>query len=281
MTDLLEIIQQRLARLPKAECKVGQAILHSPEAAIHTSIASMARRAGVSEPTVNRFCRSLAFKGYPDFKLKLAQSLASQGSFLRREIRPTDNLQAVTQKVVHSTISSLQELEQSIDLNALQQAIDLLSAATRIHFYGLGASGPVALDALNKFFRLGIPVEATTDYLMQKMSAALATPSSVYVVISYTGRTRPLIEVAAEAAAQGGHVIALTTPGSPLAKVAGVTVGIPTHEDTDLYTPMVSRLLHLTLIDILLSGVTLAKGASVEQQFRKVKQALASTRKLT
>lgn len=281
MTDLLDLIQQRLSQLPKAECKVGHAILHNPEAAIHTSIASMASLAGVSEPTVNRFCRSLSCKGYPDFKLKLAQSLASHGSFLRREITPTDSLQSVTQKVVHSTISSLQELEQSIDLNTLQQAINLLSAAERIHFYGLGASGPVALDALNKFFRLGIPVEATTDYLMQKMSAALAKPSSVYVVISYTGRTRPLIEVAAEASAQGGKVIALTTPGSPLAKVADVTVGIPTHENTDLYTPMVSRLLHLTLIDILLSGVTLAKGDEVEQHFRKVKNALASTRRLT
>lgn len=281
MTDVLELIQQHLDQLSKSERKVATAILASPETAIHTSIASMASLADVSEPTVNRFCRSIHCKGFPDFKLKLAQSLATNGSFVRREIAPNDDMGTVVEKVVHSTISSLQDLERQIDLHALKLATDILCSAERIHFYGLGASGPVAYDALNKFFRLGIPVEATTDYLMQKMTAAMASHNSAFVVISYTGRTQPLIEVAGEAAANGGRVIALTTPGSPLSDVANVTVGIPARENTDLYTPMVSRLLHLTLIDILLSGVTLAKGGEVEENFKKVKGALASTRRLT
>ncbi len=281
MTDILEMIQQQMSQLSKSEKKVAEAVMASPETAIHTSIASMATLADVSEPTVNRFCRSITCKGFPDFKLKLAQSLATSGSFVRREISPQDDMGTVVEKVIHSTIFSLQDLERQIDQHALRLATDILTDAKRIHFYGLGASGPVALDALNKFFRLGIPVEATTDYLMQKMTAAMADKDNAFVVISYTGRTQPLIEVAGEAAANGGKVIALTTPGSPLSDVATVTVGVPARENTDLYTPMVSRLLHLTLIDILLTGVTLAKGPEVEENFKRVKGALASTRRLT
>ncbi|MFC3852662.1 transcriptional regulator HexR [Salinispirillum marinum] len=281
MTDVIELIQTHFAQLSKSEKKVAEAILAAPENAIHTSIASMAILAGVSEPTVNRFCRSIQCKGFPDFKLRLAQSLASTGSFVRREISAQDDMGTVVEKVIHSTISSLQELEKQIDHHALRQSVDILSHASRIHFYGLGASGPVAHDALNKFFRLGMPVDATTDYLMQKMTAAMAQPDSAFVVISYTGRTQPLIEVAAEAATNGGKVIALTTPGSPLSEVATVTVGVPTRENTDLFTPMVSRMLHLTLIDILMTGVTLAKGESVEENFRKVKGALSSTRRMS
>lgn len=281
MTDILELIQQQMNQLSKSEKKVAEAVMASPETAIHTSIASMATLADVSEPTVNRFCRSIQCKGFPDFKLKLAQSLATSGSFVRREISPQDDMGTVVEKVIHSTIFSLQDLERQVDHHDLRLATDILSSAERIHFYGLGASGPVALDALNKFFRLGIPVEATTDYLMQKMTAAMATPKGAFVVISYTGRTQPLIEVAGEAAANGGKVIALTTPGSPLSDVATVTVGIPARENTDIYTPMVSRLLHLTLIDILLTGVTLQKGPEVEDNFKRVKQALSSTRRLT
>lgn len=281
MTDILELIQQQMNQLSKSEKKVAEAVMASPETAIHTSIASMATLADVSEPTVNRFCRSIHCKGFPDFKLKLAQSLATSGSFVRREISPQDDIGTVVEKVIHSTIFSLQDLERQVDHHDLRLATDILSAAKRIHFYGLGASGPVALDALNKFFRLGIPVEATTDYLMQKMTAAMANPDGAFVVISYTGRTQPLIEVAGEAAANGGKVIALTTPGSPLSDVATVTVGIPARENTDIYTPMVSRLLHLTLIDILLTGVTLQKGPEVEDNFKRVKQALSSTRRLT
>ncbi|WLD59292.1 transcriptional regulator HexR [Salinispirillum sp. LH 10-3-1] len=279
MSDVIELIQTHFDRLSKSEKKVADAILASPETAIHTSIASMAVLANVSEPTVNRFCRSIQCKGFPDFKLRLAQSLASHGSFVRREISPQDDMGTVVEKVIHSTISSLQELEKQIDHHALRQSVDILTSAKRIHFYGLGASGPVAQDALNKFFRLGVPVDASTDYLMQKMTAAMATPDTAFVVISYTGRTQPLIEVAAEAAMNGGKVIALTTPGSPLSEVATVTVGAPSRENTDLFTPMVSRMLHLTLIDILMTGVTLAKGDTVEENFRKVKSALSSTRR--
>ncbi len=48
-----------------------------PQNAIHLSIATLAQLADVSEPTVNRFCRKMDTKGFPDFKLRLAQNLAN------------------------------------------------------------------------------------------------------------------------------------------------------------------------------------------------------------
>ena len=75
--NLLEQIQSRLEELNKAERKVAEVILSNPQQATRFSIAALAQAAKVSEPTVNRFCRSFDVSGYPELKLQLAQSLAS------------------------------------------------------------------------------------------------------------------------------------------------------------------------------------------------------------
>lgn len=63
--NMLEKIQSRLENLSKSERKVAEVILATPAQAIHSSIAALALEAGVSEPTVNRFCRSLETRGFP------------------------------------------------------------------------------------------------------------------------------------------------------------------------------------------------------------------------
>ena len=54
--NLLAVIQRQLSELNKSEAKVAKAILNAPEEATRSSIASLAAAAGVSEPSVNRFC---------------------------------------------------------------------------------------------------------------------------------------------------------------------------------------------------------------------------------
>ena len=53
--NLLMIISNELDSLNKSERKVADAIMLDPEAATHSSIASLALKASVSEPSVNRF----------------------------------------------------------------------------------------------------------------------------------------------------------------------------------------------------------------------------------
>lgn len=61
--NTLENIQNSMDLLSKSERKVAEVILASPQTAIHSSIATLAKMANVSEPTVNRFCRRLETKG--------------------------------------------------------------------------------------------------------------------------------------------------------------------------------------------------------------------------
>lgn len=96
--NLLEQIKGRLEELNKAERKVAEAILLSPQQATRFSIAALAQAAKVSEPTVNRFCRSFGVSGYPELKLQLAQSLASGAAYVSRAVAEDDDPAAYTQK---------------------------------------------------------------------------------------------------------------------------------------------------------------------------------------
>ncbi|NYS60189.1 MurR/RpiR family transcriptional regulator [Vreelandella salicampi] len=276
--DLLDRLRQRLEELNRSERKVANVILADPGAATSLSIASLAQAASVSEPTVNRFCRSFSAKGFPDFKIKLAQSLAGGTPYVTRAVEPNDDASLYTQKIFGATIAALDDARRTVDADAVERMVDYLIQAKQIHFFGLGASGAVAQDAQHKFFRFNLPVMAYVDVLVQRMVAAACHTGDVVVVISYTGRTRELVDIARLARESGAVVLGITAPGSPLAFECTATLDVATPEDTDHYMPMTSRMIQLTLIDALATGVTLRRGEDFLPHLKKIKDSLRDTR---
>jgi len=276
--DLLDRIRQRLEELNRSERKVADVILADPTAATSMSIASLAQAASVSEPTVNRFCRSFNAKGYPDFKIKLAQSLAGGTPYVSQAVEPDDSAADYTRKIFGATMAALDEALRQTDPVRIEKVVDYLIQARQLHFFGLGASGAVAQDAQHKFFRFNMPVTAYVDVLMQRMVASSCHTGDVVVVISWTGRTRELVDIAQLARENGAVVLGITAPGSPLAAECTETLEVATPEDTDHYMPMTSRMIQLTLIDVLATGVTLRRGEDFLPHLKKIKDSLKSTR---
>ncbi|MEQ9721455.1 MurR/RpiR family transcriptional regulator [Yersinia alsatica] len=276
--NTLENIQNNLDLLSKSERKVAEVILASPQTAIHSSIATLAKMANVSEPTVNRFCRRLDTKGFPDFKLHLAQSLANGTPYVNRNVEEDDSVSAYTGKIFESTMASLDMVKNNLDIAAINRAVDLLTQAKKISFFGLGASAAVAHDAMNKFFRFNIPVIYFDDIVMQRMSCMNSSEGDVVVLISHTGRTKSLVELAHLARENDATVIAITSRDTPLASEATLPLLLDVPEDTDVYMPMVSRIAQLTLIDVLATGFTLRRGAKFRDNLKRVKDALKESR---
>ncbi|CNI31424.1 DNA-binding transcriptional regulator HexR [Yersinia ruckeri] len=276
--NTLEKIQNNLDLLSKSERKVAEVILASPQTAIHSSIATLAKMANVSEPTVNRFCRRLDTKGFPDFKLHLAQSLANGTPYVNRNVEEDDSVAAYTSKIFESTMASLDMVKTHLDIAAINRAVDLLTQAKKISFFGLGASAAVAHDAMNKFFRFNIPVIYFDDVVMQRMSCMNSGEGDVVVLISHTGRTKNLVEMARLARDNDATVIAITSRDTPLAAKATLPLILDVPEDTDVYMPMVSRIAQLTLIDVLATGFTLRRGDKFRDNLKRVKEALKESR---
>ena len=276
--NTLELIKKNLDTFSKSERKVAEAILASPQTAIHSSIANLAKIAEVSEPTVNRFCRRLDTKGFPDFKLHLAQSLANGTPYVNRNVNEDDGPEAYTSKIFESTMACLNAAKNGLDVNLINRAVDVLKQAKKISFFGLGASSSVAHDALNKFFRYNIPVSCFDDVVMQRMSCINCTEGDVIVLISHTGRTKPLVEVAQLARENDAFVIALTAANSPLAEQSNLVLSLGVPEDTDIYMPMSSRIAQLVLIDVLTTGFTLRRGAKFRDNLKRVKAGIKDSR---
>ncbi len=276
--NILEKIANEIDTFSKSERKVADVILASPSTVIHASIAALAKQANISEPTVNRFCRRLDTKGYPDFKLHLAQSLANGTPYVNRHVDENDTADEYTEKIFESTMANLDLARKSLSPTLINRAVDLLTQANKISFFGLGASAVVAHDAQNKFFRFNVPVVYFDDILMQRMSAINSTQGDVVIVISHTGRTKSLVEVAHLAKENDATVIGITSAGSPLAKECHIILSVDVAEDTDLYMPMSSRIAQLMLIDILATGFTLRRGAKFRDNLKKVKDSLRSSR---
>jgi len=275
---MLERIRAQLPVLSAAERKVAELALSQPYTVMQAAVADIAANAGVSQPTVIRFCRSLGCAGLPDFKLKLAGSLVTGVPYVHSSVRPEDPTSEVAAKVFDNTVSALIKCRNEVNPAAVETAVGLLSSAHRIEFYGLGNSGIIAADAQHKFFRFGIPTVAYADTHIQIMAASVLTPGDVMVAISNSGRTVDLLDAVEVALDAGAQVVAITASGSPLARLATVTLAADAREDSETYSPMISRIVHLVLIDVLAVGVALRQGPGLIAQLEKTKQSLRGKR---
>jgi RpiR family carbohydrate utilization transcriptional regulator len=281
---MLERIKAALPALPPAEQRVARLLLADARGFAGLPVAELARRAGVSKPTVVRFCRSVGYDGLADFKRKLAGTVNEGVPFVHHAVDDDDKASDITVKVIDNTVSALLKYRNLAATHAIERAIDALARACRegrrIDFYGVGNSGFVAMDAQHKFFRLGVQAAAMNDGHVQVMSATMLKAGDCAVVFSNSGRSKDLWDATQVAQAQGATVIAVTASASPLAQLVQ---GQPGHvllaadhpEDYDRYSPMVSRLLHLVIVDVLTTGVALRLGsASLRPMLSDIKKNL-------
>ena len=275
---LTQTISNELQAMRKSERKVGQFVLAQPDKVIRMRIVDLAQQAEVSEPTVVRFCRAVGCHGFQDFKLALAQQLASSPSIGQIAVTDSDSTAEYSFKVFDSTVDSLLKVRDNLDLDMLDRAVQALCAAKRVEFYGFGASAAVAFDAQHRFFRLQLATAAYSDPHLQNMSATSLSPDDVVVAFSQSGRTKALLDSIALVKARGAKVIALAPSQSPVANAATISITIDVKEDIQIYTPLSSRIAHLAVIDVLAIGVAQQKGPQLEEHLQQLQKNLASLR---
>jgi len=280
--SLLEQIKDSLATLSPAEQRVAELAIADPRNFVGLPVATLAAKAGVSNPTVVRFCRSLGYEGLSDFKLKLAANMSEGIPFVHHAVNPQDATSDVVVKVVDNVVSALLSYRKDAPSKNIERAITALvktiKSGRRIEFYGVGNSGIVALDAQHKFFRLGCNTVAYADGHMQVMAATMLCAEDCAVIISNSGRSRDLLDATELAKKHKATTIVITASGSPLAGMADILLAADHPEGYDRYSPMVSRLLHLLIIDILTTGVAIQLGPDLQIKLSEMKKNLSSKR---
>ncbi len=276
LANTLVHIRSIYPTLKPAERRVADAVLSSPHQVVHLSITELAKKAEVSDATVVKFCKRLGYRGFQEFKILLAQDVAVKPSLVQGNIEPGNDVRIINEKVFQASIMALQDTAEVLDVDALEAAVEAMCKASEIHFYGLGPSGVVALDAEQKFSRIGRRANAYVDTHMQITRAVLLQPGDVVVGLSRSGETREIIEAMRAARQSGALTIAITShSASTAAREADLTLLTCTQETRFNGTDISSRLAQLATMDTLSVAVALKDLRRSQEVLEKTTELLA------
>jgi DeoR family galactitol utilization operon repressor len=76
--DVLERIRSDIGHLSKAFGRIGSYLVADPDSFMHAPLRTIAAGAGVSEPSIVRYCKHYGCKGVPEFRIELAKALARE-----------------------------------------------------------------------------------------------------------------------------------------------------------------------------------------------------------
>jgi glucokinase len=252
---ILTQIRRSRADLSPAEQRVADLVLSKPRSVLSDPIHDIALAAQVSQPTVIRFCRSVGCKGLSDFKLRLASGLSMSVPITHSQVTLDDSMLELGAKVLGNTANAILQLRNELQRESIDRAIELVAAADRVELFAVGNYAAVANDAQTKFLRLGLPCGAHTEPHLQDLTANTIQPGTVAIIISSGGKLPELMALQEKIQQRGAALIAITANQSPLARKADVALVAEHNENVSTHLPMVSRVLHLLLIDILIVGL--------------------------
>ncbi len=272
--QLSERINQSLPKLRRSEAKVAAYVLNHINEVINFRIVDLALATEVSEPTVVRFCKAIGCESFQQFKLQVAQQIASSPGKGNVAVTHEDNLAQSSHKVFDSTVDALLKTRDSLSIDLLEKVVDSLNAAKHIHIFGFGASSAVATDAQHKLFRLNRTATAYSDPHIQLMASGAMGNDDVVIAISQSGQTKALIDSILLAQSSGATVVSLAPTGSIVSQTADLAIDVDIDEGIEIYTPLSSRIAHLVVIDVIAIGLARAGGEEVHTHLFNMQQRL-------
>lgn len=265
------LINSYFPSLTKSEQKVASVVLEQMDKVIYYSVTDLADVAEVGETTVLRFCRKIGLKGYQEFKLAIAKDLSASGKNDTSESQPLSLVDSIAQY----TKNAVDETVNMIDETVLQETLELLSGANSVHFFGVGTSGLSALDAKNRFLRIGRRFDAIIDPHIQSMTAATLGPKDVVIGLSISGSTKDTIDSLHIAKENGAKVIAITYYArSPITKVADFVLLCGGKESPLEGGSLAAKISQLFVIDLLSTGLALQDKSYTVEMKEKTAQAV-------
>ncbi|GAB1584342.1 MurR/RpiR family transcriptional regulator [Phyllobacterium phragmitis] len=276
--DLFRALSDEDGNLSALEKKLAKLVLEDVDFVVNASISDLAERAGVSPPTVTRFCRRLGCQGYSDFKVQLAKMTYVGLRYLKPET-PTATPAEVAEDIVTKAQNALFRLHSQLDLAALDKAAHLLRGAEFIQAFGASGNSAMIVNELhNRLFRLGCRINASNDHNMNMMLSAAAEPGTVVFGSSFTGRDLGLVHCLELARQRAIPTIVITQSNSPVARAADVVIAIDLPEGKNIFRPTSTRYAYLAAIDILANLVAYADRNRAIKALRSIKEELVSRR---
>ncbi len=271
---ILDRISAATDELSKGEKAIAKSILDDPKLAATENIAELAKRSGVSQPTVCRFCTRFGTSGFREFRLALKEAVNEEKDPALQNIHCGDTVSDVITKVFTSLVNALRKAEHDINAEIMARAIDLVSQSGRIVVAAQGLSSFTAQDFSSKLLDLGMHCEFYSDPALLLRASASLHAGEILILISADENTKNLLQAALIAKENGASLLTLCPKGSPLNEVSPLSLSIvPDNEQTIVTAGSISSLAYLQCI---CAGVSLRRADLVKPLRGKIEKALNS-----
>ncbi len=243
--------------LSPSERHVVDYILENYQDVCNMGIVELGEKSFTSTTTVKRLCRKLGIDSYTNFRMMIS---AAKDDYMHQDILQSkaspvgrvDTIAGVIEKISQQNVSSILETIKIINPKTMEKVVELMARASRIDFYGVGPSHVVAEDASIKCLRLGISSTAFSDRVSMLMRAKSDDESGLAFLISYTGETDDIIEVAQELRSHRVTTVAITSSSAnSVAKLSRYVLCVDASESWNRLGGMSSRISALSLVDAL------------------------------
>lgn len=202
-------IRNKYGSMSESEKRIADFILQEDFVNEDSSINNLAQATGTSVSTIVRFCKTLGFKGYAEFKFYCQKGILSPLSG-QVEIDSRDSASALKQKVAEFTKNAINNSIMYTDNNEIERAIEALSKAKQILVCGEGSASGIALLAVNTFMNLGIPSYSIQDPLAQIRAASFLGENDLVIGITNCGYIKDVVDTLAVAKEQGATTLCIT-----------------------------------------------------------------------
>ena len=212
------------ATLPKRLQQAAEYVLNNPEKIAVSTVAELSDQAGVAPSAFMRFCQTLGFSGFSSmqklYRDAYAQSWPDYATRLERLRERGGGPAQLLGHFIEAGHKSLASLSETVDLSALDRAVDLLVKAATIHVVGLRRSYPAASYLAYVFEKMEIPVMLHNGVGGVAHRHAIR-PGDAVIAVTFLPYSPETIELARYGAGRGIPVVGITDGAeSPILEVS-------------------------------------------------------------
>jgi len=174
------------------------------------SLKGLAKECQTSDATVLRFCRSLGYLGFADFKVSLVPELLRTSDKYRIRARGTNNSETAKEMLQRSFQAQMDSTLQNCDDAMLASVARHISEADKILTVGLGGSAGVAHIFCDSLGSLGIFSSFSHDRSIIQNAVSTLGDGDVVVGISHSGETEEVVSAVKRARDNGAVTMCIT-----------------------------------------------------------------------
>lgn len=253
----------------ESEKEVLRFLINQTREAVEMDIHTMAKKCFCSPATIVRICKKNGFSGFKELKQALWNDMnfSKQLMQVNLDAPSGEKIPNIVANVLNTNIMAIQNIYNLLDFDELDRIVALLLSQRYVYLYGIGASFLVAKDFQQKLERINKRTFLYEDIHLQLISSTNLEPGDVAIIVSYSGITKEIIEIAQNVKMCGGKIIAITKYGTnKLSSMSDFNLFVPMLEKPLRVGASSSRVSQLSVVDIVYNiYISLEKDKSMEK----------------